>query len=330
MQFKDYYQTLGVARDASADDIKKAYRKLARKYHPDVSKEADAETRFKELGEAYEVLKDPEKRTAYDQFGKDWKAGQDFRPPPGWDAGFEFRGPGGRPGGGPAGGNFDGDGFSDFFESLFGQKFGGGAQTGPRSGSGGGFSGARNARRKGEDHHAKVLVSLEDAYAGATRQITLRLPQSDASGRVVTQERTLNVKIPAGVTEGQRIRLSGQGATGLNGGVAGDLYLEIAFKPNPLFRAEGRDIYHELPVTPWEAALGHKIPVPTLGGELSLKLPEGAQSGQKLRLKAKGLPGKTPGDQYVVLKMVTPPADNPAKRAIYERMAEAMPFDPRA
>ncbi|MCB1735502.1 MAG: DnaJ domain-containing protein [Gammaproteobacteria bacterium] len=321
MQFKDYYQTLGVARDASADDIKKAYRKLARKYHPDVSKEADAESRFKELGEAYEVLKDPEKRTAYDQFGKDWKAGQDFRPPPGWDAGFEFRGPGAG-----AGGNFGGDGFSDFFESLFGQKFSGGAQPGFR----GGFGGARNTRRKGEDHHAKVMVSLEDAYTGATRQISLRLPHSDASGRVAAQERTLNVKIPAGVTEGQRIRLGGQGAPSMNGGAAGDLYLEIAFKPNPRFRAEGRDIYHELPVTPWEAALGQKVPVPTLGGELSLKLPEGAQSGQKLRLKAKGLPGTTPGDQYVILKMVTPPADNPTKRKIYEHMAEAMSFDPRA
>ncbi|MCP5142680.1 MAG: DnaJ domain-containing protein [Chromatiales bacterium] len=323
MEFKDYYQTLGVARDASADDIKKAYRKLARKYHPDVSKEADAELRFKEVGEAYEVLKDPEKRTAYDQFGNNWKAGQDFRPPPGWDAGFEFRGAGG--------GGFAGEGFSDFFESLFGQKFGGGG-GGPGMG-GAGFNagfGGRPRRRQGEDHHAKVMVALEDAYQGATRQLNLSLPEQDAQGRVHSRERTLNVKIPAGVTEGQRIRLAGQGAPGLNGGPTGDLYLEIAFKPHPRFRAEGRDIYVDLPVTPWEAALGQKVPVPTLGGELSLKLPEGAQSGQKLRLKAKGLPGSTPGDEYVILKMVTPPADNPAKRAIYERMAEAMPFDPRA
>ncbi len=308
MKFKDYYQVLGVPRDATQDAIKQAYRRLARKYHPDVSKEPDAEARFKEVGEAYEVLKDPEKRAAYDRFGENWKAGQEFNPPPDWDAGFEFSG----------GGYTGAQDFSDFFETLFGQA------------GVGGVGGRAGFRMRGEDHHAKILVSLEDAYRGATRTITLQAPQLDPSGHVVTKTRTLNVRIPKGVTEGQRIRLPGQGAPGIGGGPKGDLYLEIAFEPHRLFRAERRHIYLDLPITPWEAALGRTVTVPTLGGKVDLKIPAGSQTGQKLRLKGKGLPGKVPGDQYVVLKIMTPRPRNEADRALYEKMAQQMPFNPRA
>ncbi|HHJ17425.1 MAG TPA: J domain-containing protein [Gammaproteobacteria bacterium] len=310
MQFKDYYQLLGVARGASQDEIRRAYRKLARKYHPDVSKEADAEARFKEIGEAYEVLKDPEKRAAYDRFGNDWKAGQDFSPPPDWDAGFEFRG---------------GDhaaGFSDFFESLFGGAgpFAGGRQAqGARHGFG----------AKGEDHHAKIMISIEDAYRGGRRSVQLQMPELDAAGHVVLKRRRLNVNIPRGVAAGQRIRLAGQGGPGRGGGEPGDLYLEVEFEPHRTFRAEGRDIYITLPVAPWEAALGAKVPVKTLGGPVGLTIPAGAQSGKKLRLKGRGLPGKPPGDQYVELRMVTPPAKDAESRELYRRMAGHFSFDPR-
>jgi len=225
VDFKDYYKIMGVKRDATQDEIKRSYRKLARKYHPDVSKHTNAEARFKEVGEAYEVLKDPEKRAAYDQLGANWKAGQDFRPPPDWDAGFEFSGGGYT--------RADSAAYSDFFESLFGQGFG----SAPRAGVGGGF------RARGEDHHAKVLIDLEDAYHGAARTITLHSPALDAGGHVITREHSLNVKIPKGIRQGQKIRLSGQGAPGFGGGEAGDLYLEIEFKPHALYRVEGRDLY---------------------------------------------------------------------------------------
>ena len=310
MQFKDYYRVLGVSRDASQDDIKRAYRKLARKYHPDVSKETDAEARFKELGEAYEVLKDPEKRAAYDQFGDQWRAGEEFRPPPDWDAGFEFRG-------GPSGA-----GFSDFFESLFGGA-GPFAAAGQSDAARGGF------RARGEDHHAKILISLEDAYRGGARSVRLQMPELNARGQLVLVQRSLNVSIPKGIVAGQRIRLSGQGAPGPGGGPAGDLYLEVEFEPQRRFRAEGRDIYAVVPVTPWEAALGARIPVATLGGTVEVSVPAGAQSGQKLRLKGRGLPGKPGGDHYVELRMVTPPANDAAARDLYRRMAEQFNFDPR-
>ncbi|MBA1333147.1 cytochrome C biogenesis protein, partial [Candidatus Endoriftia persephone str. Guaymas] len=202
MEYKDYYKIMGVEKGATQDEIKRAYRKLARKYHPDVSKEPNAETKFKEVGEAYEVLKDPEKRAAYDQLGANWKAGQEFRPPPDWDAGFEFRGGGFTP--------RDASAFSDFFETLFGR------------GGSGGFADARRAgphfRTQGVDHHAKVLIDLEDAFHGATRTITLRAPELDAQGHVITHERTLNVRIPKGVKQGQQIRLVGQGSPGVEGG----------------------------------------------------------------------------------------------------------------
>lgn len=312
MEFKDYYKTLGVERTASQDEIKRAYRRLARRYHPDVSSEADAETRFKEVSEAYEVLKDPEKRAAYDQLGRDWQAGQDFRPPPDWDAGFEFSG----------GGFTDADArhFSDFFESLFG--------AGGPFGRHGRYQRSYGAMR-GEDHHARILISLEDAYHGASRRIQLQTPVVNANGQVTVKPRSLDIRIPKGITAGQQIRLAGQGAAGLGGGAAGDLYLEIEFEPHPLYQVEGRDLYLTLPVTPWEAALGSKVEVPTLAGRVALSLPAGSQSARKLRLKGKGLPGKPPGDQYVVLRIVNPPADSPKARELYQRMAEELPFNPR-
>lgn len=310
MQFKDYYQIMGVARDATQDEIKRVYRKLARKYHPDVSKEPDAEARFKELGEAYEVLKDAEKRTAYDQLGANWKGGQEFRPPPDWNAGFEFGG------GGFTGG--DAADYSDFFESLFGRGFRASRE------------GRASFRARGEDHHAKVLISLEDTYQGATRTITLRVPGVDAQGYVTTTERVLNITIPKGIREGQHIRLSGQGSPGAGEGKAGDLYLQVEFLAHPLYRVDGRDLYLDLPVAPWEAALGATVKVPTLGGIVELKIPEGSGSGRKLRLKGRGMPGDPPGDCYVVLAIALPPADTEADKDFYRKMAQELNFNPRA
>ncbi len=313
MQYKDYYKIMGVGRDATQDEIKRAYRKLARKYHPDVSKEPDAEARFKEVGEAYEVLKDPEKRAAYDQLGADWKAGQEFRPPPDWDAGFEFSG------GGFTGG--DASAFSDFFESLFGAGGVGGAR-GFRQ-TRGGFS------ARGEDHHAKILIDLDDAFEGATRSISLTAPSVDAEGHVRTRQRTLNVRIPKGIRPGQHIRLAGQGTPGLGGGSAGDLYLEVEFRPHPLYRVEGGDLYLELPLAPWEAALGAKVEVPTPAGAVDLTIPPNTAAGRKLRLKGRGLPGKSPGDLYATVQIVTPPAGTEDEKAAYRRFADQFEFDPR-
>lgn len=312
MEYKDYYKILGVARTATQDEVKRAYRKLARKYHPDVSKEADAEAKFKEVGEAYEVLKDPEKRAAYDQLGANWKAGQEFRPPPDWDAGFEFSG------GGFTGG--DASSFSDFFETLFGRGFGG-AHGGGRARSG--------FHAQGQDHSAKVVIDLDDALQGANRSITLRMPEVDAQGHVHTRERTLNVRIPKGVKEGQHIRLAGQGAPGMGGGQAGDLYLEVAFRPHPFYRAEGRDLYLDLPVAPWEAALGATVKAPTPAGVVDLKVPAGSASGRKLRLKGRGIPGDPAGDLYAVLQLVAPPADSDKAKALYRQMEQELAFNPR-
>ncbi len=312
MDFRDYYKIMGLARDATQDEIKRVYRKLARKYHPDVSKEEDAEHRFKEVGEAYEVLKDPEKRAAYDQLGANWKAGQEFRRPPNWDTGFEFSG------GGFTGG--DAGAYSDFFESLFGQGF----TSRPDSRDRAGF------HTRGEDHHARVLIDLEDAYQGATRAIVLRVPKLDNSGHVITMERTLNVKIPKGVKQGQRIRLSGQGSSGFGNGKAGDLYLQIVFKPHPVYRIEGCDIYLDLPVTPWEAALGATVKVPTPDGVVDLKIPAGTDRKRKLRLKGRGIPGKPAGDLYVLLQIALPGADSDAARELYRKMKQELAFNPRA
>ncbi len=314
MEYKDYYDIMGVSKDATQDEIKRAYRKLARKYHPDVSKEPDAEPKFKEVGEAYEVLKDPEKRAAYDQLGANWQAGQDFRPPPDWDAGFEFSG----------GGYTQGDSaaFSDFFESLFGQR--GFSSAGRGAGGGAGF------QMRGEDHHAKILIDLEDAYKGTTRTITLRVPEVDAQGHVRTRERTLNVRIPKGVRQGQQIRLAGQGAPGMGSGAQGDLYLEVEFNPHSFYRVEGRDVFLELPVAPWEAALGAKVKAPTPDGAVDLSIPPDSKAGRKLRLKGRGIPGRTPGDLYVVLQIALPPANTEKAKALYTKMQQELAFNPRA
>jgi curved DNA-binding protein len=309
MQFKDYYQIMGVTRDATQDEIKRSYQKLARKYHPDVSKEPDAEERFKELGEAYEVLKDTEKRVAYDQLGENWKGGQEFHPPPDWNTGFEFRGADFT--------NSNSKIHSDFFESLFGKGF-------KESGAG------RAAyHTKGEDHHAKILISLEDAYQGTTRTITLRLPDMDSQGRVTIRKRVLNVRIPKGIWEGQHIRLSGQGSAGTEKNKAGDLYLQIKFQEHPLYKVNGRDLYLNLPVAPWEAALGATVKVPTLSGAVEIKIPKGSLSGSKLRLQKRGLPGNPPGDFYVNLSITLPPADTEIAKDLYRKMEQELNFNPR-
>jgi curved DNA-binding protein len=311
MEFKDYYGIIGVPRDATVDDIKRAYRRLARKHHPDVNKEPQAEARFKELGEAYEVLKDPVKRAAYDRLGADWKAGQDFRPPPDWNAGFETSG----------GGSAHGDttDFSDFFEALFGRGFG--AVRGDRA----------SFHAQGEDRHARVLIDLEDAYHGATRTITLQVPEVDGRGRVSMRERKLNVTFPRGTRAGQVLRLTGQGGPGLGRGQAGDLYLEVGFRPHRRFRVGERDVYLDLPVAPWEAALGAEVKVPTPDGMVMLQVPAGSTAGSRLRLKGRGIPGSTPGDLYVVLQIVLPPADDEVAKVVYRDMAGKFgSFNPRA
>ncbi len=306
MEYKDYYKMLGVSRTASKDEIKKAYRRLARKYHPDVSKEAHAEERFKATAEAYEVLRDPEKRRAYDQLGADWKAGQKFRPPPGWEQRTDSRGFGGGPN------------FSDFFESLFG---GYGFSAG---GARGGF------RQPGENQRVSIEISLEESYHGGSRTLQLRLPERDGIGRNGSRLKSLNVKIPAGIGNGQKIRLAGQGAPSMGGGPNGDLYLEISLRHHHLYQVKDKDIILELPLTPWEAALGSQIQVPTLGGFVTLNIPTNAQSGQKLRLRGRGLPGNPAGDQYVALRIVNPPANSKTARDLFRRMAAELDFNPRA
>ena len=310
-QYKDYYKILGVGRDATQDQIKRAYRKLARKYHPDVSEESDAEERFKEVNEANEVLKDPEKRAAYDQLGAQWQTGQDFRPPPDWKEGFEFRG-GGYTEAGP-------EQFSDFFDSLFG-----GARVHP------GEATRRSFRMRGEDHHAMVLIDLEDSYKGSTRTITLRMPGLTPDGHVTTREHNLNVRIPKGIRPGKQIRLAGQGGPGIGGGEAGDLFLEVDLRVHSMYRVDGADVFLDLPVAPWEAALGANVKVPTPTGAVDLKIPAESQPGRKLRLKGRGLPGKAPGDFYVVLNLALPPADSDDAKALYREMEAKLGFDPRA
>jgi curved DNA-binding protein len=296
MEYQDYYRTLGVARDASVEEIRKAFRRLARKYHPDVSKEPDAEARMKEVNEAYAVLSDPEKRAAYDQLGQSHHSGEEFRPPPGWDAGFEF-----------SHHDFQGADYSDFFAELFGRM---------------------GARGHGGDHYAKVLLDVEDAVLGAARQIALRVPKVDSQGRVALETRTLEVKIPAGVREGQLIRLAGQGAPGA--GKPGDLLLEVSFRAHPRYRVQGADLRVDLPVAPWEAALGAVLKVEIPGGALNVRIPAGAQSGRVLRVRGKGIPGNPPGDLMLELRVVLPPADSPKARETYEAMARDLAFDPRA
>jgi len=312
MEYRDYYKILGVEKSATQDEIKRAYRKLARKCHPDLNKEEGADEKFKEVGEANEVLSDPEKRAAYDQLGKGYRPGQEFRPPPDWDAGYEFTGSTGDRGAGA-------HEFSDFFEGLFGRAF--------RGQEGGGTRAQFCA--KGQDHHAKVLIDLEDAIHGAKRTISLKLPELTEDGHLAVRERKLEVTIPKGVRDGQHIRLKGQGAPGLGAGEPGDLYIEIVFKPHSLYSAEGSDLYLDLPVAPWEAALGAKIKAPTPGGVVDLKIPSGSKQGRKLRFKGRGLPAKPAGDLYVSLQIALPPGDTAEAKMLYEQMAEKLDFNPR-
>mgnify|MGYP001627033652 CR=1 FL=1 len=310
MEFKDYYAVLGVARDASIEEIKRAYRKLARKYHPDVSKEPDAVQRMSEVNEAYAVLSDPDRRAAYDRLAQGHRAGQAFTPPPDWDAGFEFHGA-------PEG--MDVAEFSDFFSALFGRMAGArAAARGMR----------RGAALRGEDHHAKVVLDLEEAWRGGTKTLSLQVPQLDERGNLTLRSRTLEVKFPAGVRAGQMIRLAGQGGPGEP---PGDLYLEVVIRPHPRYRLEGKTLIAELPLAPWEAALGAVVPV-TLpdGGTLKVRVPAGSQSGQTLTVRGKGLPAREPGDLELQLRVILPSAYDPRAKALYERMAaELTDFDAR-
>ncbi|RJG27754.1 DnaJ C-terminal domain-containing protein [Massilia cavernae] len=305
MEYKDYYQTLGVEKTASPEDIKKAYRKLVRKYHPDVSKAKDADAKTKEINEAYDVLGDAEKRAAYDDMGRGYRHGQPFEPPEGW-------------GGGGGGYHFGGGDASDFFSELFGRGMRGGARGGA------GF------KMRGEDIHASITITLQDAYNGASRTITMRVPERDTHGRITTRDRSLNVTVPKGVIPGQQLRLGGQGHAGANGGPAGDLFLEIQFQPDARFRVEARDVYENVPVAPWELALGAQIDVPTPSGTVQVTVPPESQPGRKLRLKGRGIPGATAGDLYLILDVVLPPARDDKARELYQQMARDMAFNPRA
>ena len=317
MEYKDYYKIMGVERSATQDEIKRAHRKLARKYHPDVSKEANAEERFKEVGEAYDVLRDTEKRASYDRLGTNWKSGQDFQPPPDWKADFETSGSG-------FNGQDMGD-HSDFFESLFRQARASQSARGSSSTRDHGF------HAKGQDSHAQIQITLEEAYHGGSRKVTLQMPSMDAQGHIVLREHPIEFSIPRGVRAGQRIRLAGQGGPGMGQGQPGDLYLEVAFQPHEHYRVDKHDVYLDLPVAPWEAALGATIEAPTPSGPVELTVPAGSSEGRKLRLKGRGIPAKTPGDFYFVLKIALPPANTGAAKALYENMAkEFQSFNPRA
>ncbi len=316
MEYKDYYKILGVEKNAKQDEIKRSYRKLARKFHPDVSKETDAEVKFKEVGEAYEVLKDPEKREAYDQLGANWKAGQEgFQAPPDWEQNFDFGG------GGYTQGNAQD--YSSFFDDLFGGQ--GGAQYQSGSAGHGGF------QSRGENVRARVMIDLEDSFNGTSKSITLQMPEVNEQGQVINKQRTLNVKIPKGIKEGQTIRLAKQGNPGIGTGERGDLLLEVGFNPHKLYSMDGKDIYLNVPVAPWEATLGAKIDVPTPDGKkVGMKVPPDSQQGRKLRLKGKGLPGKNVGDFYVVLQLTLPPSSNEKVKELNEKMRDEVDFNPRS
>ena len=318
MEFKDYYQTMGVEKSATPEDIKRAHRKLARKYHPDVSKEKDAEARFKELAEAYDVLKDPEKRASYDRLGANYKAGQDFQPPPDWAGQSQQRG-----NGFDAGSDTD---HSAFFDSLF-RNMGRGQDGGQR----GGQRTHQAFDMHGQDQHAKIQIEIEDSYLGATRTLQLRVQLEGSDGRPALQDRTIEFVIPKGIRAGQHIRLAAQGGPGMGQGSPGDLYLDVEMLPHPLYRTDTYDVLMDLPITPWEAALGAEIEVPTPTGRVVVTIPASSITGRKLRLKGRGLPAKTPGDFYYVLHVTQPPADTDAGKKIYEAMAATFAdFKPRA
>lgn len=324
VKFQDYYEILGVLRTASEEELAKAYRKLARKYHPDVSKEKGAEEKFKQIAEAYAVLKDPEKRKKYDALGQNWHAGEDFTPPPGWQE-FHFEFPGGA-GKGRKGRSGFGDlgGFSDFFETLFGGGLGRAGQRGPQPEPGSWFT-------REHIQEADLSISLEEAYRGAAKSIVLQTVEYGPDGTTRPVAKRYDVKIPPGVTEGSRIRLAGQGGTHPGGRGHGDLFLRIHIAPHPVFKLDKYDVLAEVPVTPWEAALGAKIDAPTLEGPVKMTLPPGTQGGKRFRLRGKGLPlpGKERGDLYVTIQITVPHSLTPKERELFQELGKSSSFNPR-
>jgi curved DNA-binding protein len=308
MKYKDYYDALGVKRDASEAEIKAAYRKLARKYHPDVSKEKDAEAHFKEIAEAYQTLKDKEKRAAYDQLGQQ-QAGQEFRPPPDWQQRY-----------GETNFSFDDLDLADLFAGF-----------GVHGGTRGGGSRAHSMRMTGEDFEIPVEITLAQAYHGTDIEMNLSMPEYDASGQVRRTPHTVKAHIPKGATTGQRLRVPGKGGKGLNGGRDGDLYLDITLKPHPVFRVTGHDLYMDLPLAPWEAVLGASVEVPTLGGTVRLKVPAGARAGQQFRLSGRGLPKPrgSAGDLFAIVQIVVPDKPTEQERTLYRQLSEVSKFDAR-
>ncbi len=326
MKYRDYYKILGVSRSATQEEIQRAYRKLARKYHPDINKDPDAEEKFKEINEAYEVLRDPEKRKKYDKLGTSWKHGEEFKPPDGWDLHVEFEeNPYGTTRKAYCWGTKNSENFSDFFETLFGNKIFGQNYN-------------KFCRRfdfiipkNGRDYEASIRISLEEAFKGGTKNVTIETKKLDYSGKPILKKNTYQIKIPPGILPGQKIRLAGQGEEGINGGKRGDLYLTVEIEPHPVFKLKGRDIYMDLPITPWEAALGSKITINTLNGPINIIIPSGIQSGQKLRIKGNGMPnphGK-PGDLYVVVKILVPKNLNQKEKELMEQLKRVSSFNPR-
>lgn len=311
MKYKDYYEILGVARSASADEVKKAYRKLARKYHPDVSKEKDAEEKFKDVNEAYQTLSDAEKRAAYDQLGKR-RPGEDFQPPPDWGSQF---------GGGFGGGRGGADDFMDLSD-LF-ASFGGAARGRGRG---------RSFAQPGRDYEVVAEISLEDAAAGTEITLNLEEPEEQADGSVRRVPKSLSVKVPKGSVDGQRLRLSGKGGPGINGGPNGDLYVDIRLREHGRYRVEGHDLYLDVPIAPWEAVLGADVEVPTLDGRVTVKVRPGMRPGQKMRLTGKGMPRRQggAGDLYLVINVIAPSVVSDQEKALYEELAKVSRFNPRA